>query len=83
MFCEFIFWDLLKSGVGLVHTLIFYQIKLKWNVLAFYYYRLIQYEMVSGAFVWRAGCFVEERKEGRASFYEQEGIATVILINHG
>lgn len=46
----------------------------------FYCYLLIQYEMVSGAFVWRADSFMEERKEGRASFYEQQGIASVILI---
>lgn len=39
--------------------------------------------MVSGAFVRRADSFMEERKEGRASFYEQQGIASVILINHG
>jgi hypothetical protein len=29
--------------------------------------------MASGASVWRAYCFLEESKEGRTAFYEQQG----------
>jgi hypothetical protein len=36
--------------------------------------------MVSGASVWRAYCFLEESKEGRTAFYEQQGKKKLLLF---